>query len=118
MPMPVVRYRTNSDFPGINLPPLLRDARADYPGRFNYASYSKCKFLDVVRVLVLWEYQFNNDGGGKTKPSVIVDGETYCILELRRGAVVPRRQSLLYHPSECAYWLRSKLRGTIYGRVR
>jgi hypothetical protein len=36
--------------------------------------------------------------------------------------VVPQWQSslssLLYHPSECAYWLRSKLRGAIYGCVR
>ncbi len=32
--------------------------------------------------------------------------------------MVPRRQSLLYHPSECAYWLRSELRSAIYGRVR
>jgi hypothetical protein len=32
--------------------------------------------------------------------------------------VVPRWQSSSYHPSERAYWLRSKLRGTIYGRVR
>jgi hypothetical protein len=65
---------------------------------------------------------FDNYGGGETKPAVIVDGKTYRIVKLRRGAVVPRRQSLLssssYHPSERAYWLRSKLRGAIYGRVR
>jgi hypothetical protein len=64
---------------------------------------------------------FDDDRGGKTKPAVIIDGETYRIVELRRGAVVPRRQSSLssssYHPSERAYWLRSKLRGAIYGRV-
>jgi hypothetical protein len=118
MPMPVVRYPTNSDFPGINLPPLLQDGWADHTGRFNNASYSKCKFLDVVMVLVLWEYPFNDDGGGKTKPAVIVDGETYRVNELRQGAVVPRWQSSSYHPSECAYWMRSKLRGAIYGRVR
>jgi hypothetical protein len=55
VPMPVVRYRTNLDFPGINLPPLLRDARADHPRRFNDALYSKCKLLDVTTVLVPWE---------------------------------------------------------------
>ncbi len=65
---------------------------------------------------------FDDDGGGETKPAVIVDGETYRVVELRRGAVVPRRQSSSsssswYHPSERAYWLRSKLRGAIYGRV-
>ena len=36
--------------------------------------------------------------------------------------MVPRRQSLssssLYHPLECAYWLRSKLCGAIYGCVQ
>jgi hypothetical protein len=61
-------------------------------------------------------------GGGETKLAVIVDGETYRVVELRRGAVVPRRQSSSssssYHPSECAYWLRSKLCGAIYGRVQ
>ena len=67
VPMPVVRYCTNSDFPGINLPPSLRDARADHPGWFNDASYSECKLLDVTRVLVPWEDWFDDDGGGKTK---------------------------------------------------
>jgi hypothetical protein len=116
VPMPFVHYRTNLDFPGIKLPPSLRDARTDHPGRFDNASYSKCKLLDVTTVLVPWE----DDGGGETKPAVIVDGETYYVVELRRGAVVPRRQSLssllLYHPSERASWLRSKLHGAIYGR--
>ena len=55
VPMPVVRYCTNSDFTGINLPPLLRDARTDHPGRFNNASYSECKLLNVTTVLVPWE---------------------------------------------------------------
>ncbi len=32
--------------------------------------------------------------------------------------MVPRRQSSSYHPLERAYWLRSELRGAIYGRVR
>ncbi len=67
MPMPVVCYCTNSDFPGINLPPLLRDARTDHPGRFNDASYSECKLLDVTTVLVPWEDWFDDDGGGETK---------------------------------------------------
>ncbi len=57
-------------------------------------------------------------GGGKTKPAVIVNGKTYRVVELRQGAVVPRRQSLSYHLSERAYWLRSKLHGTIYERVQ
>jgi hypothetical protein len=70
------------------------------------------------RVLVLWEYRFDNDGGGKTNPAVIVDGETYRVVKLRRGAVVPLRQSSSYHPSERAYWLRPELRGAIYGRFR
>ena len=65
---------------------------------------------------------FDDDGGGETKPAVIVDGETYRVVELRRGAVVPRRQVLLlsssHHLSERAYWLRSKLRGAIYGHIR
>jgi hypothetical protein len=64
---------------------------------------------------------FDDDGGGKTKPTVIIDGETYRIIKLRPGAVVPQRQSLSlllsYHPLERAYWLRSKLRGAIYGRM-
>jgi hypothetical protein len=91
VPMPVVRYCTNSDFPGINLPPLLQDARADHPRRFNDASYSECELLDVTTVLVPWEDQFDDDGGGETKPAVILDGETYRVVELRWGAVVPQR---------------------------
>ncbi len=76
----------------------------------------------TTTIIALTIDRFDNDGGGKTKPAVIVDGETYHVVELRRGVVVPRRQLLLslssYHPSERAYWLRSELRGTIYGRVR
>jgi hypothetical protein len=48
VPMPILRYRTNSDFPGIDLPPSLRDARADHHGRFDDASYSEWEFLDVA----------------------------------------------------------------------
>jgi hypothetical protein len=73
----------------------------------------------IVALTIDW---FDDDGGGKTKPAVIINSETYHVVELRRGAVVPRRQllslSLSYHPSERAYWLRSELCGAIYGRVR
>jgi hypothetical protein len=73
----------------------------------------------IVALTIDW---FENDGGGRDKAGVIVDGETYRVVELRRGAVVPRRQSSSssssYHPSERVYWLRSDLRGAIYGRVR
>ncbi len=70
VPMPVVRYRTNSDFPGIDLPPSLRDARADHPRRFDDASYSECEFLDVAPILVPWEYRFDDDGGARqSRPS-------------------------------------------------
>jgi hypothetical protein len=73
----------------------------------------------IIALMIDW---FDDDGGGKTKPAVIVGGETYHVVELRQGAVVPRRQSLSssssYHPSERAYWLRSELRGANYGRVR
>ncbi len=31
---------------------------------------------------------------------------------------MPRWQSSSYHPSERAYWLRSELRGAIYGRIQ
>ncbi len=103
VPMPVMRYRTNSDFPGTDLPPSLWYARADHPRRFDDASYSECKLLDVATVLVPWEYWFDDEGGGETKTAVIVDGKTYRIVKLRQGAVVPRRQSLSYHPSERAY---------------
>jgi hypothetical protein len=72
----------------------------------------------MTRIVALTIDLFDDDGGGKTKLAVIVDGETYRIVKLRRGAVVPRRQrlssSLSYHPSERAYWLQSKLRGAIY----
>jgi hypothetical protein len=77
----------------------------------------------MATIVALTINRFDNDGGGETKPAVIVDGKTYRVVDLRRGAVVPRRQSLLlssssYHPSERVYWLRSKLCGAIYGRVR
>jgi hypothetical protein len=115
MSMPVMRYHTNSDFPGID---LCNNVRADYPRRFDNASYSECKLLDVAMVLVPWEYRFNNKGGGDTKPAIIVDSKTYRIVKLRRGVVVPRQQSLLYHPSECAYWLQSELCSAIHRHVQ
>ncbi len=76
----------------------------------------------TTTIVALMIDRFDDDGGGETKPAVIIDGETYRIVELRRGAVVPRWQSSSssssYHPLERAYWLWSKLRGTIYRRVR
>jgi hypothetical protein len=75
-----------------------------------------------MTIVALTIDRFDDDGGVETKPAVIVDGKTYRIVGLRQGAVVPRRQSLssssLYHPLECAYWLRSKLCGAIYGCVQ
>jgi hypothetical protein len=72
----------------------------------------------IIALMINW---FDDDGGVETKLGVIVDGETYRVVELRRGAVVPRRQSSsswsLYHPSERAYWLQSELCGAIYGPV-
>ncbi len=77
MPMPVVPYRTNSDFLGIDLPPSLQDARADHPGRFDDASYSEYEFLDVAMVLVLWEYRFDDDGGARqSRPSSLTARRT------------------------------------------
>jgi hypothetical protein len=73
----------------------------------------------IVALTINW---FNDDGGGETKPAVIVDGETYRVVEMRRGVVVPRWQSSSssssYHPLERTYWLRSELRSAIYGRVQ
>ncbi len=43
----------------------------------------------IIALTIDW---FDDDGGGKTKPAVIIDGETYCVVKLRQGAVVPRRQ--------------------------
>ncbi len=72
-------------------------------------------------IIALMIDQFDDDGGGETKTAVIVNGKTCRIVELRQGAVVPRRQSLSsstsYHPSEHAYWLRSKLCGAIYRHI-
>jgi hypothetical protein len=77
----------------------------------------------TTTIIALTIDRFDDDGVGKTKLAIIVNGKTYRIIELRRRAVVPRRQSSLssslsYHPLERAYWLRSELRGTIYGRVQ
>ncbi len=67
------------------------------------------------------DQSFDDDGGGETKPAVIIDGKTYRFVKLRQGAVVPQRQLPLllssYHLLERAYWLRSELRGAIYGRI-
>jgi hypothetical protein len=75
-----------------------------------------------MMIVALTINQFDNDGGGETKLAVILDGKTYRNVELRRGAVVPRRQSssssLSYHPLERAYWLRFKLYSAIYERVQ
>jgi hypothetical protein len=37
------------------------------PGWFDDALYSECKFLDIMKGLVLWEYRFDVDGGGQDK---------------------------------------------------
>jgi hypothetical protein len=75
--------------------------------------------MTIVTLTINW---FDDDGGGETKPAIIVDGKRYRVVKLRRGAVVPRRQSLpsssSYHPLECAYWLQSQLCGAIYECVR
>ncbi len=43
----------------------------------------------TTTIVALTIDRFDDDGGGETKPAVIVDGETYRVVELRRGAVVP-----------------------------
>ena len=61
MPVPIVRRRTNSDFPGIDLPPPVRDGRADHPGRFDDAEYSECEVLADATVLVPWDEDDDGD---------------------------------------------------------
>ena len=157
VPMPVVHMRTNSDFPGRDLPSSMWNTMADHPGVFDDAMYSECDVLDSATVLVPWNDDDDDDdddgvddyddggvgdddgggGGGGERDgkqprrrrrrgpiAVIVDGDRYRVREVRRGAVMPRRpesSSSSYsseRPSERAYWLRSELRGAIYGHVR
>jgi hypothetical protein len=46
----------------------------------------------TTMIIALMINLFDDDGGGETKLAIIVNGEMYRIVELRRGAVVPRRQ--------------------------
>jgi hypothetical protein len=101
---------------------------ADHPGIFDDAMYSECDVLDAAIVLVPWNDDDDDDGGvqgggdddGKRRRgpfAVVIDGERYRVREVRRGAVTAS-SSPFERPSERAYWLRTELRGAIYGRVR
>jgi hypothetical protein len=43
----------------------------------------------MAMIVALTINRFDNDGGGETNPAVIIDGKTYRVVDLRRGAVVP-----------------------------
>ncbi len=46
----------------------------------------------IIALIINW---FDNDGGGKIKLAIIVDGKTYRVVELRRGAVVKHREEYI-----------------------
>jgi hypothetical protein len=55
-------------------------------GRGPWGEGAKARGVDQTTTIVALTIDlFDNDGGGETKPAVIVDGEMYRVVELRRG---------------------------------
>lgn len=128
--MPIINFRTNSDFPASELPTSQWMEVARPPLPFDDAAYSSChRAPTATRVLIpcddyyLTSLAAAGDGDGRRQPrqTVVFGGREYLIHAIEEGGV------LIPHDaggdgeaasSDRAYWLQSKLHDAIYGQVR
>lgn len=109
-PIPIINFRTNSDFPGSKLPPVQWAHVAKYPEPFSDAEYSQCARVSKP-VLV----PFDGDSLALTNGEqvVVLEGVNYVVTVIDDVLVQTSN-----HDAERAYWLQDKLRDAIYGQVR
>lgn len=125
-PIPIKTLRTNSDFPGSELPASRWDQVAAPPMPFEDAEYSPCVRV-TARILVPWDGGDATDGVGAEEegrtPVVVFNGIEYAVKTVDDVLVVPtsggleRGEPSSQPTATGAYWLRTKLRDAIYGQV-
>ncbi|KAL9189578.1 hypothetical protein ACHAXT_009253 [Thalassiosira profunda] len=112
-PVPIVNFRTNSDFPASDLPASRWGQVAAHPVEFDDAEYSHCT-RSTRHVLV--PRKGNEIPGTRGGDAVTFNGYDY---EVRTVDDVLVQQTDPSQPSaRRAYWLQDKLQGAIYGQVR
>jgi len=114
-PIPIVNFRTNSDFPGSSLPSTEWANVADHPGQFEPAEYSPCVRV-TTRILVPCSDHEMVNAIGANSQLISFEGRDHVVKTVM-GALMqtPRYQG---ERIDKAYWLRSKLSEAIYGQIR
>jgi len=114
-PIPIINFRTNSDFPASKLPASMCMELADHLVPFDDAEYSSCTLLKgrAERVLIPWDDHLAKEMD--YAPCVTHDGVDYMVGTIEDGGLlVPHH----HQSGGRAYWLQSKLHNAIYGQVR
>mmetsp|Transcript_21415 Transcript_21415/g.44746 ORF Transcript_21415/g.44746 Transcript_21415/m.44746 type:complete len:529 (+) Transcript_21415:123-1709(+) len=118
-PIPIVNFRTNSDFPASELPASQWGRVARPPVPFDEATYSECARSRGLRVLLPahCESLACELEGGHT---VIFDGMDYVVGTIVQDVITPtaERMGATTSTERRGYWLREKIYDAIYGQVR
>lgn len=115
-PIPIINFRTNSDFPASKLPASRWVEMAYHPLPFEDATYSQCVRTNAMSVLVPCDDPLIAIGNGY--PTVVLeDGVTYMV-ETVDDVIVQTTGEQQHEHVDRAYWLQTKLRDAIYGQVR
>ena len=114
-PIPIVNFRTNSDFPGSSLPSTEWANVADHPDQFEPAEYSPCVRV-TTRILVPCSDHEMVSAIGANSQLVSFEGRDHVVKTVM-GALMPT-PTYQGERIEKAYWLRSKLSEAIYGQIR
>jgi len=115
-PIPIINFRTNSDFPASKLPASQWTQMAQPPIQFEEAEYSECDRV-ITRVLVPCD---TGDSNGDDEPTtVVLNGMNYMVHTVE-DVVIPRGHHQHEQPLSIkrGYWLHAKLHDAIYGQVR
>lgn len=115
-PIPIINFRTNSDFPASTLPASQWMEVAKPPVPFDDAEYSHCDRI-ATRVLIPCDDYLAREVD--SAQCVMFNGVNYMVNDAE-AVIVPQPSSDVQQQREGkrAYWLQSKLHNAIYGQVR
>jgi len=112
-PIPIVNFRTNSDFPASALPASQWMTMAQPPVEFGEAEYSECARVGMGQSVLVPCGDDRSAADGR--PTVVFNGGRYTV-ETAEDVIVPL--GIPSSSEQRGYWLQEKIYDAIYGQVR
>ena len=119
-PMPIINFRTNSDFPGSPYPSSQWHMVSKHPLPFPDAEYLSCTRYVGTSVLIPVDDYYAREllVNAAQQHFVELNGMSYIVTTIDDVIVPQPYNNDGVEISDHAYWLQSKLHNAIYGQVR